>query len=109
MEIAMTDTRITDTGYNQEDAYFHQKDLDMLAKRRAELDALRSDSAVGEIKCPRCGSDMTEVAIENVKLDRCAGCGGVFLDKGELEMLTHSKSDGFFKRLFASLLTGSSG
>ena len=37
----MTDKRITDTGYNQEDAYFHQKDLDMLAKRRAELDAPR--------------------------------------------------------------------
>ena len=93
----MTDTRITDIGYNQEDAYFHQKDLDMLAKRRAELDARRRDSAIGKIKCPRCGSDMTEVAIDRVKLDRCAGCG-VFLDRGELEVLTHSKSDGFFKR-----------
>ena len=96
----MTDTRITDTGYNQEEAYFRQKDLNMLARRRAELAAQRRDSAVAKIKCPRCGSDMTEVAIGRVKVDRCAGCGGVFLDRGELEMLTHSNSGGFFKRLF---------
>ena len=97
----MTDTRMTDTGYNQEDAYFHQKDIDILAKRRAELDAQRRNSANAEINCPRCGSEMTEVAIDHVKVDRCSGCGGVFLDRGELEMLAHAKSPGFFKRLFA--------
>ena len=96
----MADKRITETGYDQEDAYFHQKDLELLAKRRAELDAQRRNSTVGNIKCPRCGSEMNEVAIEHVKVDRCAGCGGVFLDKGELEILTHAKSGGFFKRLF---------
>jgi Zn-finger nucleic acid-binding protein len=90
---------MTDLGYNLEDAYFHQKDLDMLARRRAKLAAQRSDSAVGRINCPRCGSDMTEVAIEHVKVDRCPDCGGVFLDGGELEMLTRSKSGGFFKWL----------
>ena len=37
----MTHKRITDTGYDQEDAYFHQKDAELLAKRRAELDAQR--------------------------------------------------------------------
>jgi Zn-finger nucleic acid-binding protein len=96
----MTDKRITDTGYDQEDAYFHQKDAELLAKRRAELDAQRRDSSVGKIKCPRCGSEMNEVAIEHFKVARCTGCGGVFLDKGELEILTHGKSGGLFKRLF---------
>jgi transposase-like protein len=97
----MTDTNIANEGYNREDAYFHEKDRDMLAKRRIELDAHRSDSANGKINCPRCGSDMTEVSIEQVKVDRCAGCEGIFLDKRELELLTHSKSEGFFKRFFA--------
>jgi hypothetical protein len=96
----MADERMTDTGYDQEDAYFHQKDLELLARRRAELDVQRGNSAVGTIKCPRCGSNMTEVPIEHVKVDRCAGCGGVFLDQGELEMLSRSKFGGFFKRLF---------
>jgi uncharacterized protein len=96
----MTDKRITDTGYDKEDAYFHRKDAELLARRRAELDAQRPDSTAGKIKCPRCGSEMNEVAVEHVKVDRCTGCGGVFLDKGELEILTHAKAGGFFKRLF---------
>ena len=99
-ELAMANGRITDTGYDQEDAYFHQKDAELLAKRRAELDAQRGVSGVGNLRCPRCGSEMNEVPVEHVKVARCSGCGGVFLDKGELEILTHAKSGGFFKRLF---------
>ena len=57
----MAENHITNTGYDREDAYFHEKDLALLAKRRAELDANRGDSAAGKIKCPRCGSDMIEV------------------------------------------------
>jgi uncharacterized protein len=96
----MANERITDTGYDQEEAYFHQKDAELLARRRTELDVQRRVSAADELKCPRCGSEMNEVAVEHVKLDRCSGCGGVFLDKGELEILTHARSAGFFKRLF---------
>lgn len=43
---------------------------------------------------------MIEVPIQQVKVARCSGCGGVFLDKSELEILTFVKSGGFFKRLF---------
>jgi Zn-finger nucleic acid-binding protein len=96
----MADQRMTDAGYDQEDAYFHRKDEELLARRRAQLDAQRRANAVGEIKCPRCGSEMDEILLEHVKIDRCSGCGGVFLDNGELEMLTHGKSGGFFNRLF---------
>jgi hypothetical protein len=95
----MAQEHITDSGYNQEDAYFHQKDLDLLAAKRARLDAQRAAYAP-EIDCPRCGSPMTEVGVEQVKIDRCTNCGGIFLDKGELEILTHAKSGGLFRRLF---------
>ena len=98
----MTEKRITDTGYDQEDAYFHRKDAELLAKRRADLDAQLTDSAAGMINCPRCGSEMSEATVEHVNVDRCTGCGGVFLDKGELEILTHAESGGFFKRLFGA-------
>ena len=87
------------SGYSQEDSYFHRKDQELLAKKRAALDAQRSGSAAS-IKCPRCGAAMSEVAVEHVKIDRCTGCGGVFLDSGELELLTHAKSGGVFRRLF---------
>jgi TFIIB-like protein len=96
----MAKERITDSGYDHEDSYFHERDQKLLAKMRAQLDAQRAASASGSMKCPRCGSAMKEVAIEHVKIDRCTGCGGVFLDKGELEVLAHAKSGGLFKRMF---------
>ncbi len=96
----MLDQRITDTGYDQEDAYFYEKDAELLARMRAELDERRRNSTVGTIKCPRCGSNMNEIFIEHVKVDRCTGCGGIFLDKGELEILMLSKAGRFVKRVF---------
>ena len=49
---------------------------------------------------------MTEVAIEDVKVDRCAGCGGVFLDKGELAMLTHSRNPLLLQTAFRTVSRG---
>jgi Zn-finger nucleic acid-binding protein len=43
---------------------------------------------------------MIEVLMQQVKVDRCSGCGGIFLDNGELEILTFVKSGGFFRCLF---------
>jgi hypothetical protein len=96
----MSTARIAGTGYDQEESYFHQRDQDLLARKRAELDALRFASAA--LKCPRCTASMAEVVVEHVKVDRCTACGGVFLDRGELEVLTHGESGGLFRHLFSS-------
>ena len=102
---------ITDVGYDQEDSYFHQKDLELIARKRAELDRQRAAAtgaavaatASAAAKCPRCGAAMQEVTVaEHVKVDRCTGCGGVFLDRGELDILTHARSGSFFRRIFGS-------
>ncbi|WP_448569161.1 TFIIB-type zinc ribbon-containing protein [Thermus sp.] len=37
--------------------------------------------------CPNCGVGMREVERRGVVLDICPQCGGVWLDKGELEKL----------------------
>jgi len=99
-EIVMAEKSISDSGYNREDAYFHQKDADTLAKRRAEVVAQRKDPSIGKMRCPLCGSKMTEVAVEHVTVDRCVRCGGVFLGQGELKLLIPAKSVGLFKGLF---------
>lgn len=95
------------TGYSQEDAAFREKDEQWLKAKRAELDAQRKQSEAESrksahwMKCPKCGGDMKEVALENVKVDQCGECQGVFFDAGELEMLNaKSRSQGFLKKLF---------
>ncbi|MDM7325285.1 MAG: zf-TFIIB domain-containing protein [Thermus sp.] len=37
--------------------------------------------------CPQCGVGMREVERKGLLLDVCPQCGGVWLDKGELERL----------------------
>ena len=72
-----------------EDEYFARRDAEWVKARRAELDrqeAAAATSAAG-LKCPRCGSGLTEREFQNVKLDACDRCKGVWFDAGELEMI----------------------
>ena len=41
--------------------------------------------------CPSCQNTLRERERNNVLLDVCPGCGGVWLDRGELEKLTTSE------------------
>ncbi len=96
------------TGYSHEDARFHELDAKALEKMRALLDAKRkaAESAAAKsahwLRCPKCGAQMCEQAYENVAIDQCGSCKGVFFDCGELELLlSHSKARaGLLARLF---------
>jgi hypothetical protein len=67
--------------------------LDDPRVRRRELDRERLDreGEAGDepywLVCPKCGDSLEEVEAEDVKLERCEGCGGLYLDRGEVEML----------------------
>jgi Zn-finger nucleic acid-binding protein len=39
------------------------------------------------LKCPACGAIMRTESLKSVEIDRCPGCGGVFLDRGELQAI----------------------
>ncbi len=41
--------------------------------------------------CPKCGSEMRSYERNGVTVDQCTGCGGLFLDKGELERLAEAE------------------
>jgi Zn-finger nucleic acid-binding protein len=41
--------------------------------------------------CPKCQNTLRERRRDDVMLDICPGCGGVWLDRGELEKLTASE------------------
>ncbi|MDZ4752917.1 MAG: zf-TFIIB domain-containing protein [Phycisphaerae bacterium] len=90
----MAATPVSDLGYDEGERYFHERDAELLARLRAKLDKDRSTTASSSdrppnwMRCPKCGGQLVETDLEAVKIDRCAACGGVFLDKGELEVLT---------------------
>ena len=44
------------------------------------------------LTCPKCGSEMRSYERNQVHVDQCAGCGGLFLDRGELEALVAAEN-----------------
>ncbi|MCD6461248.1 MAG: zf-TFIIB domain-containing protein [Thermoplasmata archaeon] len=57
------------------------------------------------VKCPICGREMKTYIREGVEVDQCVSCGGIWLDRGELESLAGiSPSD---KRILSCPLCGS--
>ncbi len=67
-----------------------------LSQRRADYERDQGELSERERKalkdlhwmhCPKCGSSLTEITFRGVKVDKCFGCGGVYLDDGELEQL----------------------
>ena len=94
--------REEELGYDKEEEYFHRKNQELLAKKRAELDAQRQTQEAAQLKethwmrCPKCGRQMAEEDRAGIKIDRCTGCGGVFFDAGELDLLLSAEGQGSF-------------
>lgn len=45
------------------------------------------EQAGAHLRCPRCGGEMEQYDRTHVIIDQCGRCGGIFLDRGELERL----------------------
>jgi Zn-finger nucleic acid-binding protein len=45
------------------------------------------------LTCPKCASDLRSYERNRVLVDQCTGCGGLFLDRGELEKLVAAENE----------------
>lgn len=72
-----------------EDEYFVRLDADLMKERRAALDEERrkQERSAHLNKCPKCGCELEVREHNGVKIDQCAECSGIWLDKGELELI----------------------
>jgi uncharacterized protein len=79
-------TRSEDEFFAREDAEKRRR-LALAVKRdtdAAERERLR---ALHHMRCPKCGLELQEVAFRGVQADVCFACGGLFLDRGEVDHL----------------------
>jgi Zn-finger nucleic acid-binding protein len=44
------------------------------------------------LTCPKCQAEMRTYERNGIHVDQCAGCRGIFLDRGELERLIDAES-----------------
>lgn len=86
-----------------EEEYFHRKNQEAIEKLREKMKVAEDAKAAGlsSMKCPRCDGSLLESKFEEVAIDTCDKCGGVWLDSGELEQVTRKeKGAGWFSRLW---------
>jgi len=79
----------------REDIYFAQKDRELIAKLR-EKDQEELERTILELckmRCPKCGRTLEEIHYRKVQIDRCTGCGGVWLDPRELEIIAPAEHE----------------
>ncbi|HXG91524.1 MAG TPA: zf-TFIIB domain-containing protein [Blastocatellia bacterium] len=89
-----------------EEEYFRRQEQEAIARMRAKREAERLQrEAEGKVlACPKCDGSLVEINYENIMIDRCDKCNGVWLDAGELEQLSkREESSGFLSRMWQSI------
>jgi uncharacterized protein with PIN domain len=90
----------------KEEEYFARQTIE---RKRREAEAAQASMAVEEkqrvkdvhfMRCPKCGQPLYEIDYKGVKIDRCPGCSGVWLDAGELEQVSQQGLLGGMMKLF---------
>jgi len=76
-----------------EEEYFARENAERLRKIAAEQKkSLGQDERdklkqLHDMRCPKCGMELKEIAVRGVQVDRCFSCNGTWLDAGEMEKL----------------------
>ena len=90
---------LDDRGRALENEYFHRKEQEVIAKMKGKLGEENAKNL--EIKCPKCDGMLIETDFEEIKIDVCDKCSGVWLDAGELtHVVTKDEGSGWFGKLF---------
>jgi len=88
--------KLRDAERAKEDTYFAKRDRDLVEKMRENKDA--DEQAGAKSGCPKCGEPLTSASHLGVSVGECTRCGGVWLDKSEVEELARRESAGWLAR-----------
>jgi uncharacterized protein len=93
----------TDKPSRNEDEYFVKQDAELLRKQRALADAalLDAERKSHYMKCPKDGYDLASSMYHGVQIETCPHCGGMWLDAGEVEAVSHEERPGLLTRVLS--------
>lgn len=94
----------------KEDIYFAAKDRELLEKLKARLQKVDKPEAKDQnLRCSKCSGRLESYRFMEFTLDQCQSCGGIWLDKGELEGILKKVSRSPLASLFKRLIAGKKG
>ncbi len=91
---------------SQEEEYIARQQFEKLQKTKAENQVKIAEEekiklqALHYLRCPKCGMELVEIGYQGVMVDKCTGCEGIWLDAGELEIISKFEKTGL-DRLFS--------
>ena len=62
-------------------------------KLESVLNRKKPNKEGSRFPCPRCGADLSAKVLNGVIIDQCKECQGIWLDKNELYLIQHNKTD----------------
>jgi rubrerythrin len=84
----------------EEGRYFAQRDKELLDKLKQQQ-AGSQEAALQQqalMRCPKCGTQLNTVTHNEVTVEECPACQGMWLDRGELETLAQRENEGWLTR-----------
>ena len=67
----------------KEDIYFAEQDRKLIERLKGQLQKVETPRS--RLHCPKCPGELETYTFQGFALDRCDSCGGIWMDKGELE------------------------
>ena len=86
----------------QEDEYFIKRERALVEKLKTqqEKEAKQALRETCKMRCPKCGEALKERSFQKILIDQCAGCGGIWLDHGELEEVVGRDKEGWLAKFW---------
>ena len=78
----------------KEEEYFARQELERKKKLEEEKQKKLAEEEKVRLKdlhfmrCPKCGMELSEIDYKGIKIDKCFNCEGIWLDAGEMEIVS---------------------
>jgi uncharacterized protein len=86
-----SEVTLEDRAHALENEYFRRKEQELIEKMKTKLGSEGRESS--ELECPKCHGKLVESDFENIRVDVCDNCHGVWLDAGELAQIAHHEEN----------------
>jgi uncharacterized protein len=85
-----------------EDEYFVKKEKELLEKLKGkqEKESKQNLKTAASMRCPKCGEPLKERSFQKIAIDQCTGCGGIWLDPGEMEQIAKKDDESWLGKFW---------
>ena len=86
----------------EEDRFFAERDRELLEKLRQQQSSVAETELRQQalMRCPKCGEKLVSHQHHEVTVEECPSCRGMWLDRGELEIVAQRENESWLARFF---------